>query len=339
MRRLIFAALLLPLALPAAEDAASILKDQQKVYDGIMSDHDLYAGEGLVSLSSYGGDLTQAKTSAKTRARAALAETISVRIKSTVTDTMNKDGDKVEAKAESVSDLELQDVQYKVLEGFPKEGQLTVLASLSKEDWLRQNDKRLLSFRPLRALRLWGGMIENFSLSALPKDPPAGPIINASNGSSGGGVTSFGADFYWTSWVFGLGTSSVHRNPYIWQPRSAAYEQIDHPAAIVHAKLGYEWTPWATRFQAVLPLQLEYNYLDWDPYFSQSFGVASGLRLRYWSSDRVAFDFGCLWHQGLGQSEFIGRGGDSMVLDPSGKLAYFSANAPELSAGVVWNGF
>jgi hypothetical protein len=348
MRRLLLlSACLLPLALPAAEDAAAAtLKAQQRVYDGIMSDSDVYAGEGIVSLKSFGDDLARAKASGRERARANMVEGIRVRVVSKTTDTQSNgaDGSKEEVKAESSSsaDLELEGIQYKYLDGYPKEGQLTVLAYLSKEEWQRQSDKRMLGYRPLRGLRLWGGVIENQSLNDIPMNSPSdGPTV-ASNGSKGGGSSSsvtLGGDFYWSSWIVGVGASFANKDVFQWQPKLNAYELRSQPWSILHLKAGYEWTPWATRVQVVLPLQAEYNFLNWDPYFAQSFGVAGGLRLRYWASDRVAFDVGGLWHYGLSQEDIKGRGGESMYISRALKAAQFGGTAPELSVGVLWNGF
>lgn len=348
MRRLLaLCAVLLPLALPAAEGASAAKKSQQRVYDGIMSDGDLYAGEGVVSLSSFGGDAAKAKASARERARANLVEGIRVRIVSKTTDTQSHGaaGDKEEIKAESSSsaDLELEGIQYKTLEGFPEEGKLTVLASLSKEDYQRQADQRVLAYRPLHALRLWGGVIDNARMNQLeesntgnPKDAPvlSGPSNNGNNQS----IMSFGGDFYWKSFFVGFGASFARSGLYLYRPDLGGYQLNTSAWSNLMVKLGYEWTPWATRLQPVIPVQVEYDFMNWDPNFAQSLAVAGGLRLRYWTSDRVAFDVGGLWHQGLTSSTVSGRGGEAIYYKPGSTLEW-NGTGIEATVGVLWNGF
>lgn len=336
----------LALSLGASTLSAATDPKAQKVYDGIMSDSDVYAGEGVVMLTSFGGDINKAKASGRERARSNMVEGIRVRIVSKTTDTQSSgtDGAKEQIQSESSSsaDIELEGIQYKYLDEFPKEGQLTVLAFLSKEEYQRQSDKRLLGYRPLRGLRLWGGVIESQSLNDIPMNSPSdGPTL-AGTGSKGSGSSasmSFGGDFYWSSWFVGVGASFASKDVFQWQPKLNAYELRGQPWSITHVKAGYEWTPWATRVQLVVPMQVEYNFLNWDPYFAQSFGVAGGLRLRYWTSDRVAFDVGGLWHQGLSQEDIKGRGGESLYISRALKAAQFGGTAPELTVGVLWNGF
>src|SRR5262249_3510563 len=98
---------------------------EQKVYDGIMSDSELYAGEGVVSLDSFGGDLEKAKASARERARANLVESIKVHVVSKTTDTQSQGAagskEEIHSQSSSSADLELENIQYKALAAFPKE--------------------------------------------------------------------------------------------------------------------------------------------------------------------------------------------------------------------------
>ena len=74
----------------AAEDAAAAQrKAQQRFYDGIMGDSELYVGEGIVSLDAFGGDLVRAKASGRERARANMVEGIRVRVVSKTTDSQS----------------------------------------------------------------------------------------------------------------------------------------------------------------------------------------------------------------------------------------------------------
>lgn len=312
-----------------------------------MSDGDLYAGEGVVTVATYGGDLDKAKASGRERARGNLAENIKVRVVSKTTDSQSSangvSSEKIEAVSSSSADLELENIQYKVLEDYPKAGQLTVLATLSKEDYQRQMDQRVLAFRPLRGLRLWGGMLENQILDSYSQDygsPPVGLVNSGANqgGANGGASIGFGADFYWHSWFAGAGLSLDSQGLYTYEPTTHLYGHNSNPWSLIQAKAGYEWTPWATRLQVAFPVQLEAAYLSWDPHFASGYGAAGGARFRYWTTDRVAFDVGALWHQGLSESDVATRDGQAALLTPT-KPVRFSLTGVEFTVGILWNGF
>lgn len=331
---------LLALALPlAAADPKA-----QKVYDGIMSDSDIYAGEGVVTLKSFGDDINKAKASGRERARANMVEGIRVRIVSKTTDTQSMGAggsqEEVSSQSSSSADLELEGIQYKYLDEYPKEGQLTVLAFLSKEEYQRQSDKRLLGYRPERALRLWAGVIEPGSINSLVETnsgPPAGvniqmkPLANTS-------TVALGADFYWKWLFFGAGLINSTKGVVLYEPKLARWEDRSNPMSIALVRLGAEWTPWAKRLQVSIPVYGEYANLNWDPLFSQAYGVAGGVNIRYWATDRVAFDVAPRWHLGLSESDIVDRSGVAQETKP-GTRAKFGLGGPELTAAVIWNGF
>ncbi len=321
----------------------------QKVYDGIMSDTDLYAGEGVVTLASFGGDINKAKASGRERARSNMVESIRVRIVSKTTDTQSSgtDGTKEQIQSESSSsaDIELEGIQYKYLDEFPKEGQLTVLAFLSKEEYQRQSDKRMLGYRPLRALRLSGGVVESLVIGDLQDKhsglPPGGVYTTQGGGGSvsdSQASLSLGVDFYWSSLFFGA-TLTSGRTPFtVLEAAPNVYRWMNSPWSVTSARVGYEYTPWAKRFQVAFPMQVEFAYLNWDPYFATGYGVAGGLSLRYWATDRMAFDVTGRWHHGLNKSDVATRDGKALLVTPSTTVE-FNTTGPEITAGLLWNGF
>ncbi len=344
-------ALILTLALLCGGQAAWAADDSktkaQKVYDGIMSDSDIYAGEGVVTLASFGGDINRAKASGRERARGNMVESIRVRIVSKTTDTQSSgpggSKENIEAQSSSTADLELEGIQYKYLDDYPKNGQLTVLAFLSKEEYQRQSDKRMLGYRPLRALRLSGGTISTNSFSDYMykySGSPAGAVfLNGSQSSSDSQAPiSLAADFYWNGFLVGAAVTTGRTPVTAVEALPITYKNVNNPWSVSYARLGYEWTPWATRFQVALPIQAEYAIVNWDPFFSSGFGLSGGLSLRYWSTDRVAFDLTGKWHQGLSKSDLVDRSGKTVLFRP-GEPGTFETTGPEVTVGILWNGF
>lgn len=336
----------------AAPDPRALAR--QRIYDSILGDGELYAGEGVVTLKSFGDDLAKAKVSGRERSRANLAEAIRVHIVSKISDlqSMGKGGsqEEVSAQSSSSSDLELEGIEYKYLEDFPKDGQLTVLAYLSKEAYLRQSDHRIFAYRPLRAIRIAGGGQFNLSLNEGLQSPGFGPGQASiySSGTLGGSperynsssIMALAAEFYWNSWIAGLGFTQGAAGYYTWEPFPSgyAYEKAADNWNLAQFRLGYEWTPWATRLQLAVPLMAEVVHASFDSYSGNGYGVVAGLRLRYWTTDRFAFDIGGLWHQGLSKEDLRKDTGRSMRTRYPDTPVDFSTTGPEFSIGVLWNG-
>jgi len=331
----------------AADDG---VEKSRNIYKGLMSDSDLYVGEGQVTLDDYAGDLMKAQSAGRERARGNLAEGIRVKIRSVVTDTQVSDGktstQKIEAQSQSVAELELENIQYKYLINFPENGKLTTLASLTKEEYQRQMDRRVLAYRPHRALRLHAGSIILQSMEKMnaydnfPSGLSPQPMVSGAPSQS---FVSYGADFYWDAWFVGASISSGSKHPVLYDPtdpyNQSGYRESTELFNIYHFRAGWEYTPWATRLQLVVPLQVEYALLDWYAYGAQGFGVAGGAVARFWASDRTAFDFGVKWHQGLG-SVPIKRNNNGYELQfKPGVPALFALDGPEVVVGAIWNGF
>src|SRR5258708_3633608 len=103
-------------------------------YVYIKQNSDLFVGEGTAKTSEFGDDQAKALDAAKERARADLASSVKVRIKSETSEKLeskdSKVSEEIKSQSQSQADVSLENVKYMEFKDFPGKGQVTVLASL-----------------------------------------------------------------------------------------------------------------------------------------------------------------------------------------------------------------
>jgi hypothetical protein len=333
--KLRYSLLLIALTAPlAAGDSASL-----KAYMALKQDSSLYVGEGTAGDREFSGDHANALAAARERARAALAESVSVRVRSVTSESQESAGgsvkESVQSRSQSVADLKLDSVKLMELDQFPEAGQVTVLASLSKEDYRRQlAGEGPAVFHPESALRLLGG-------EAFKQDWQIGTDKD---------FTGFygGLEVDWHDFMVGFqygyfttGTSSYNPSyPAFAQPTPATISQES-------LQIGYNWTWFNWRLQPYLPMHLEGTDFQW-AYPNGSvlgisgnqtkgsgllFGGVTGLGLRYWIYDGLAVDLTGLFH-----IPFNSIPGPTQIYAPVSN-GHFSTESLDVQLGITWSGF
>jgi hypothetical protein len=259
----------------AAQDAPSAGERDKarRAYLEIRDNTDLFVGEGSAWTKDEGNDAGQAASVAAARARGSLAEAIEVRVQSSLQETQESSpagaSETVRSEASSSSDLKLENVQTRDFQDFPKPGQVTVLAWISKEDYRRQKaGKGVVVYRPENGIRAYAGLWEWGALKAL--------------GAQEMNVSGF--DLVWRHCVIGGDHDSMKSNN---NSSGAEWAIVDT------ARVGYEWTPLSWRLQPFVPVEFEYGNLEMGPRSINAnlYAIFVGLGLRYWANDSVAIEF------------------------------------------------
>lgn len=301
----------------------------RRQYVVIKDDGSLFVGEGSAWLKDEGESLERAQGVAVARARGSLAEAIEVRVQSRVevSEESGPDGAKESAKAKAVSssDLTIHLVKTQIWEDFPKKGQVTALAWISKEEWRRQKKgKEVAVYRPENGLRLYTQL---YFPKFIRNDKTKG--VNENKG--------WGLGLVWRHLfaAFSSSVASFDMNP---------QQDSNRPGELISemVELGYEITPWEWRVQPYLPLGLAYGNHEINaggpPEHASTYGGFLGGGLRYWPNDSLAIELQGRYFVPLGAA-------------PDVKLAYSSGGqqrslqlTPDLSgldirAQVLWSAF
>jgi hypothetical protein len=225
-----------------------------------------------------------------------------------------KDGKSTEElkdQTSSLADLKLDNLKYVELNDYPEKDQVTVLASLNKEDYRRQ-----LAGRAVKVYLPENGISFNFGGLWMSSLKPAMSASNAQNptylvgnpglysdASDGHSPVLFGLDLIWQRWVAELNFSDIQvlSDPLVPDQGPSHPYTVPQPTdlKLLLVAFGYDWTPYAWRLQPYVPLRVEYDLWDLSPSSSYTLGVSGGLGLRYWVNDAVALQFLGRWHQGL----------------------------------------
>lgn len=318
--------LCLALRLPAAD-----LVRLRAAYLGIRDNGELFVGEAVLWVKDEGGDLEQAKAVGIARARGSLAQAIEVRVQSRteLEAVASSKGSTETARQQDISstDLKLAGVKTQAFEDFPKPGQLTVLAWISKEEWRRQaKGKGPIVYRPQNGLRLLYGAWYPDELGRFPVSHP-------------NEQKAFGAGLVWRGWSLEGMTCA----------NSILFEGSTHEADM-HSEIiqfGYNWAPFAWRLQPFAPIGLAWCHQQFEVEGSTAHGSTfaghAGLGLRYWASDSLALEF--LARRYLGLSKSTGGKLSYQVLGPGPAVAWKSFSPEmEFSGGafslqLLWSAF
>jgi hypothetical protein len=303
-----------------------------KTYIYMKQDSDVFLGEGMAEQKDFGGSPAKALEAAHSRAKGALAEAIRVRVSSQTTENLqSKDGkvsEDIKSQTQSLADVSIENIKFMEFTDFPEAGQMTVLATVSKEDYRRQLAGKAVKVYHLESgLRIGGGIRQSVGLDKFSK---------GSTREAGDALTAFNMDFFWRNFFIGyqLGYLTV-------ADKSAAGISGSRFSAVSlnSLRLGYDWAPWAGRVQPFVPLQLGYAYWDMDPFFAQTVDAAAGLGLRYWANDSIAFQVQGSYHQNLLGGAVTDRGGKPLRLVAGGDADSVSATGIDGSLSIIWSGF
>ncbi len=282
-----------------------------RAYLYIKQNEDLFVGEGLATLKEFSGDEVKAKTAARERAKATLADSIRVNVKSEITEKLQLKDGKVSEDLESVStsktDLFLENVKYLELQDYPSSGKITVLASLSKHDYRRQlAGKKVSVYLPEKGLRF---KIVGDAYTWLKSTDPG---------------LDLGLEFIMTSYMVGFDLVSHElKNP------NGTFGKSSFGITRASGLIGYNWAPWTQRIQVYFPLRLEYQHVFGNA-SADLFGASGGLGLRIWPNDTLALDLTGRYSVGINKVNLTMGEGASYIS---------SLDGLELDVGILWSGF
>jgi hypothetical protein len=339
---------LLPVTILSAKDSPA-----EHLYMTMKQNQDLFVGEGTADISDFQGKPLDALAAAKERARADLAANIKVHVSSQVTENLeSKDGkssEEIKSQSKSQADIDLQNVKYIEMRDYPEQGEMTVLASLGKEDYRRQlAGKGVAVYRPENGLRVnFGGYRPSFLGDYLTELPDSSAMVTGTNAVGGGFNVplNFGVDVVWRDFVIGLAVAHFDEGIYTYdtgpktQTNAPGWNTTDFSATFVQAQLGYDWTPFSWRLQPFIPVRLE----DIEAFLSGANGnlidLSAGLGLRFWPNDSLALELVGVYHQGLNSFTMNNYGGPFRIDANPSDFVTVSSTGFEAKVGILWSAF
>lgn len=355
--------------------SAADRKRDWNVYLKLTSDGDLYTGEGSASAGDFKGGYAAAEQAARTRARAALAESIRVRVSSETTSTLQGDSlsvtETVKAVAKSSSDIQLENVSLKTFKDQPEEGDVLVVAYLSKENYRRQlAGKNAPLYRPENGVRLGMDWIFITWMNPLDYEDELHQKAVPDNSMTFLRLFEPSLDFVWNNFTAGFSMAvggdqfSILRtyNPSASNPALVYLVRPLNVDLNLMVKLGYDWTPLNWKLQPFVPLRLEYSYLrlalgsggvldsNGNPiqygatrYSAGLFGASAGLGLRYWANDNTALEAAGIASLGFNTATLADADGRPLRFARPGPLYVAESSASltglQFRVGLLWSGF
>jgi hypothetical protein len=306
-----------------AAEAPSTDESATRAYIYLKQDPDLFVGEGVATAKEFDGDEIKALAAARERAKAALADSVKVSIHSEVSEkTQSQDGkvsEDLKAESKSQADVSLENVKFLELKDYPGTGKETVLASLSKEDYRRQLAGKKVSVY----LPQWG-------LQVMARQ--GGNDWEQQQYNQG---LDLGLELLFKSFIVGLSAKTDDDQELIKTTNPNGGHDITPQAKYTQVDLGYNWTPWAFRFQPFVPLRLTYEHIQLnlaDPYppaEADLFGFSAGLGFRYWPADSFALEV----------SLRDGWRFNTVTVKQQAYQADLYAGGPQFDIGLLWSGF
>jgi hypothetical protein len=314
VRRILLATLLLCVRPVLAGDSPSM-----KVYLHLKEDESLYMGEGTAEAKDFGGSVAKALAAARQQAKGSLAEAIQVRVSSETTEKLSaKDGkasEDVQSETKSKTDLALENIKYAEFTDFPDKGQVTVAATLSKEDYRRQlAGKKVSVYLPEHALKVRTTM-----------DAPNWLVGHYQPG------LNLGLELMSGPWTIG----GDWENDSVQSPNSHGLQSPPGSSPNISRfslSAGYNWTPWAVRFQPYFPVRVHYQWGGMGQLTANLAGASAGLGFRWWPSDTFALDLCGRYVVGFNSIEMqpFSAGQDPLQANLSGV---------QVEIGLMWSSF
>lgn len=352
--------------LPAFGAAKSSAMDS---YLYIKEDESQYCGEGTAGAGEF-GDAARASKAARERALEALAGAIRVQVTSKTSEKIESKGGKsseeIRSEGESRVEITLNNVKYLELPDFPDRGKLTVLAHLSKEDYLRQlAGKGAAVYRPQFGLSVGVDMLNLDSFSALVRRSAAISSPNYGGVSSSGGneampmvagtMVGYAAELSWPFMLLGAAYFQqnqniwgVHRSPTAPPGMQDTYSTNLYSLTMLELHAGYDYIPWAWRFQPYLPVRVRAGFLELKDtvlqgtYKANLYGASAGLGLRYWLNGEFSLEGGAMANLALNSASLSGGGsqfGGTLAITPSESAPALDFSGSQFFAKIKWSGF
>jgi hypothetical protein len=340
MRRFLLPALLaVSLPLSAADPGA-------KRYLAIKEDGDLYVGEGVAELKEFPASELKALEAARERARAALGGAIQVRVRSEISEqsSQGKEGssEELSAKSSSIADLVLENVHSEDFIGLPKEGRITVLAWVSKEDYRRQlAGQKVPVYRHQWGFKAGIGPARIDSVAVLMDSVKDYVSPIGIRGTVDKSPIAFApmVELGWQGWALGLQSWGLQIDTYDYSGSNGGGPgRHDYSFNALLFQAGYDITPWAWRLQPYAPLRLEGASVSLGPYSTFLSSATAGGGLRFWATDSLAVEAAGSYRFGLNSSTFVDKAGQELRLG-SGAVPSISLSGFQLLAGLRWSGF
>ncbi len=341
---LVWVALLTLGHMARADESAGPKKAAMKSYMFIKEDSDRFVGEGVAATGDFAGDRLKAAAAAKERARGDLAANIRVNVSSDTSEKLeSKDGkvsEELRSESKSHAELALENVKYMEFKDFPDSGQITVLASLAKEDYRRQlAGKSVRVYAPENGFRILGGVKVGANIGNV------GDAVPAHFWGPGGSIYPVvGFDFFHNGWVAGLDLEASSPNDLLrqdnnWDPKTGLYSNFSPGYAFFGLNIGRDFTPWQVKRQIYFPVRLKYAFTHIDPFNRLDlFGGSAGLGYRFWPTDGLALNLQVMWTQGFNSSPLVRSDGSTLLAAP-GRDATLDLTGLESTFGITWSGF
>lgn len=333
-------------------------------YNNLKDDGDLYVGEGLAKASEFGGDVDRAKQAARERAREDLGASVRVEVRSKIQEQASQangqSSESIKSSGQSESAVTLENVKFREFKDFPHDGDDTVLAYLSKEDYRRQLAGKAVSvYRPQFGVGITGGILNLSSMAAL-QNLDIKDDSNTSQNGIGASMnfhsmqaSQVGVKLSWPFLVcevsYATGSTLLYAND--GQLAETAhgpsyYQSQNYSVSLLEAKLGYDITPWAWRYQPYLPLRLLAGTFEMEDSNNARtspallFGASAGLGFRYWFMDGLALELSVEWQQGFNSfdPEFP-PSNHRLQIDATDYTPPLDLSGLEFQAGLRWSGF
>jgi hypothetical protein len=330
-------------------------------YNNLKDNGDLYVGEGVAKTSEFGGDMGKANQAARERAREDLASSVRVEVRSSVREEASqKDGqssESLKSSGQSESAVVLENVKFRDFRDFPHDGDDTVLAYLSKEDYRRQlAGKAVNVYRPQFGVGITGSIVNLSSLASL-QNLDIAQDAHSVNGGVGASMSmhapqlsALGVELSWPFLVAEVSYATGGTNLYADNGDSTSgnpenFQTQAYTYSLWEAKVGYDITPWAWRYQPYVPLRLVAGSMvmgDGNGGRDTStllLGASAGLGFRYWFTDALALELSANWQQGFDSAAAVFPGNHPVKITPSVDANALDLTGLDLKAGLRWSGF
>lgn len=344
-------------ALLAAPVAAGVREDAAEDLARLRGDRDLYVGEAVAESAD-----AKALAQARADARAALALSVQSVIRAKVTEkTVLVDGvAKEELRSESSAEatVQLRNLAYREYADLPKPGQVTVVASITREDY-----RRMLAGLQLKAFHPENGVMaglryKSFAgfkalLDASQAAQAAAPDLPQFNDKGKATVGPAGpfllpmVELHHHDLYAGFGW--LHQNVGIYaydEAQSKLFRNSNYTLNGFLYEAGWDWTFWDRRLQCYLPLRLQAAYLELRSesatqgvlYPAWCYAATAGLGARFWANEKLALDGSVSWALPLNQAQLMGDKGP-LRLQPGQDAPAISADGLEMKLNLRYSGF
>jgi hypothetical protein len=277
--------------------------------------------------------------------------------KSVVVDGVAKEELHSESSAEAT--VQLRNLAFREYADVPKAGQVSVLASITREDYRRMlAGLQLKAFHPENGVMIGlryqdiGGLHKLLDASqvaqnAAPDLPQYADKGKATIGPAPGYLMLPVLEGHWRDFNAAFGW--LHQNVGIYALDLADSQLYRNSTMTLNGFLyeaGWDLTFWDRRLQTYLPLRLQAEYLELRSegsaasaiYPAWLYSATAGLGARFWANEKIALDGAVLWAVALNQAQFLGDKGP-LRLAPGQDAPAVGLDGLQLKLDLRYSGF